>query len=354
MTNQDYSIQDQLREQLKQLFPDYKESGNKKEFMINCPLCAQEGRPDHGYHMYISLGYDDKPPMYNCFKNYNHRGILTKSFLEQNSQYPQCLDTEVISQVAKRNSALSDLGRYRTIRNGKYNFFTPLSNSEEKSMLKLNWFNKRLGCNLSLIDLQQLKIVLNLKDFLGYNNITKISRSQYTIDLLDQYFIGFLTNNNSTIILRNLVKDRNKLPEIVQDRYIKYSIIGNGTNSGYYTIPSSVDIYKPVNIHIAEGTFDILSVYINLCNMNNVQNIYSSIGGNSYLNAMKYYILECGIINPIFHLYIDNDIPNQFLKQIKRVMQPLNLQVYIHMNIHQGEKDFGVSPDRIEPYTYAL
>jgi hypothetical protein len=204
-----------------------------------------------------------------------------------------------------------------------------------------------------LIDLQSLKVILNIKDFLVYNNITRISRSQYTIDLLDQYFIGFLTNNNSTIILRNLVKERNKLPEVVQDRYIKYSIVEGGF-SGYYTIPSTVDIYQPVNIHIAEGTFDILSVYINLCGMNNVQNIYSSIGGNSYLNAMKYYILECGIINPIFHLYIDNDIPNQFLEQIKRVIKPLNLQVYIHMNIAPNEKDFGVSPERIKHYYYAL
>ena len=354
MMNQNNSIQEQLREQLKKLFPDYKESGNKKEFMINCPLCAKEGKPDHGYHMYISLGYDDKPPMYNCFKNYNHRGILTKSFLEQNSQYPQYMDTGILSQVAKRNSALSDLGRYRQIRQGKYEFYTPLSNSEIKTNTKLGYINKRLGCNLSLIDLQSLKVILNLKDFLIYNNITKLSRSQYTVELLDQYFIGFLTNNNSTIILRNLVKERNKLPEVVQDRYIKYSIIEGGGFSGYYTIPSTVDIYKPVHIHIAEGPFDILSVFINLYGMNNVQNIYSSIGGNSYLNAMKYYILECGIVNPIFHLYIDNDIPNHFLEQIKRVIKPLNLQVYIHMNIAPSEKDFGVSIERINHYSYEL
>lgn len=352
MTNQDNIIQDQLRKQLKKLFPDYKESGNRKEFMINCPLCAKEGRPDHGYHMYISLGYDDKPPMYNCFKNHNHRGVLSKSFLEQNTQYPQYMDTGVLSQVAKRNSALSDLGRYRQIRQGKYEFYTPVSNSEIKSNTKLGYLNKRLGCNLSLIDLQSLKIVVNLKDFLAYNHISQITRSQYTIDLIDQYFIGFLTNNNSTIILRNLVKDRKKLPEIVQDRYIKYSIVEGGF-SGYYTIPSIVDIYRPVDIHIAEGPFDILSVYL-LNSMNNVQHIYSSIGGNSYLNAMKYYILECGIVNPIFHLYIDNDIPNQFLDQIKRVIKPLNLQVYIHMNIAPNEKDFGVSPERIKHYSYTL
>ena len=351
--NQDYSIQDQLRKQLKKLFPDYKESGNRKEFMINCPLCAKEGNIDHGYHMYISLGYDDKPPMYNCFKNYNHRGILTKSFLEQNTQYPQYIDTGILSQVAKRNSVLSDLGRYRQIRNGKYAFNVPLSFSEKKNDLKLNWFNKRLGCNLSFIDLAQMKIILNLKDFLNYNNISNLTRSPYVVELLDQYFIGFLTNNNSTIIFRNLVKDVNKLPKIIQDRYIKYSII-EGCSSGYYIIPSTVNIYEPIHIHIAEGPFDILSVFINLNGMNSHQCVYSSIGGNSYLNAIQYYIIECGIVNPIFHIYIDNDIPSKFLDDIRKVIKPLNLQVFIHMNIAPNEKDFGVSLDRIKHYTYEL
>jgi hypothetical protein len=349
----DYSIQDQLREQLKKLFPDYKESGNKKEFRINCPLCAKKGNPDHDYHMYISLGYDDKPPMYNCFKDYTHRGILTKSFLEQNTQYPQYIDTVMLSQVAKRNSVLSDLGRYRQIRTGKYEFGIPLSFSERKNDIKLKWFNNRLGCNLSFNDLVRMKVILNLKDFLKYNNISNFTRTPYVVDLLDQYFIGFLTNTNSNIIFRNLVKERNKLPEIVQDRYIKYSIVEGG-DSGYYTIPSTVDIYKPVNIHIAEGPFDILSVFIHLNGMNNQQNIYSSIGGNSYLNAMQYYIVGCGIVNPIFHIYIDNDIPSKFLDDIKRVIKPLNLQVFIHMNIAPNEKDFGVSLDRIKHYSYEL
>ena len=54
------------------------------------------------------------------------------------------------------------------------------------------------------------------------------------------------------------------------------------------------------------------------------------------------------------NIYIDNDIPSKFLDDIRKVIKPLNLQVFIHMNIAPNEKDFGVSLDRIKHYTYEL
>lgn len=348
------NFQEMLREQLHLLFPDFKESSNKKEVMINCPMCLEEGRKDSNYHMYISLGYDNKPPMYNCFKNSNHRGILTKSFLERYTQYSQYLNTDLLSELSKHNSRMSDLGRYRANKLGNYNFETNLSKNDKLSILKLSYINKRLGVNLTLEDIQRMKIILNINEFISSNGIKSITRSQYTMNLLNEYFLGFLTNNNSTIILRNLVKDRDKLPEIVHDRYIKYSIINNNQFTGYYIIPTQCDIYKQINIHIAEGTFDILSIFCNLRNMNTIQNIYASIGGNSYLSLIKYFLIECGIINPIFHIYIDNDIPRSFIDKISNSLKPLGIRVFIHFNSFKNEKDFGVDKDHITEVYYEL
>lgn len=349
----DNLIQEQLREQLHRLFPDFKESADKKELMINCPICAEEGRPDKNYHMYISLGYDNKPPMYNCFKNSTHKGLLTKSFLERYSQYSQYLDSGFIDELSKYNSKVSDLGRYRTNKMGNYGFSIKSQIDDNLSNIKLNYINNRLGTHLTIDDMSRLKIVLNLKEFLDSNYIKNYTRSEYTVNLLNEYCLGFLTNNNSTIILRNLVKDRSKLPKVIQDRYIKYSII-KGSFSGYYMIPSRCDIYKDINIHIAEGTFDTLSVYCNLRNMNNIQNIYASIGGNSYLNTIKYFLTVYGIVNPIFHIYIDNDIPKQFIDQISRIIKPLGIRVYIHSNVYPNEKDFGVNLNHIKEFVYEL
>ena len=336
------------------LFPDFKESSNGKEIMINCPICKKEGKIDKNYHMYISLGYDNKPPMYNCFKNSNHRGVLSKSFLEEFGEQNQYLNSETILELSKYNSKMSDLGRYRANKIGNYNFGINLSRNDRISLLKLSYINKRLGVNLDLNDLQKLKIILNINDFLSFNNINSITRSQYTINLLNEYFLGFVTNNNSTIIMRNLVKDRNKLPDIIKDRYVKYSIINNPISTGYYIIPTQCDIYNQINIHIAEGPFDILSVFCNLRGMNSFQNIYASIGGNSYLSLIKYFLINCGIINPIFHIYIDNDIPKYFIDKISLLLKPLGIQVFIHINTYEGEKDFGVDKNHIKEICYRL
>ena len=58
---------------------------------------------------------------------------------------------------------------------------------------------------------------------------------------------------------------------------------------------------------------------LNLCNRNTVNNIYAAIGSNSYLDTMKYFLEEYGLIDIEFHLYIDNDIDNNVLPRIKQV-----------------------------------
>ena len=44
----------------------------------------------------------------------------------------------------------------------------------------------------------------------------------------------------------------------------------------YYVIPTKVDTLSTniIKIHIAEGPFDILSIFTNLCNCNMESNIY--------------------------------------------------------------------------------
>ena len=85
-------FQDMLRERLHLLFPDAKDASSRREVRINCPMCERDGFPDRGHHLYISLGYGDKPPMYNCFKNMNHRGVLTNRFIETFSVNPKYMD----------------------------------------------------------------------------------------------------------------------------------------------------------------------------------------------------------------------------------------------------------------------
>ena len=346
---------DKLREQLHLLFPDSKDASGKREVAINCPLCIKEGLIDKGHHMYISLGLDGKPPMYNCFRNINHRGVLTKEALEMISGRSDISDETIAVELEKHNKKASNLSRYRLNKDNKLFLNTPKSNKNKLNDFKLKYINDRLGLNLTYQELVDNKIILSIYDFFRYNKITTFTRSKNILDLLDKFFIGFLNNTNTAIVFRNLMNKeaRSKVHKSLDTRYVKYSIIDTSV-IGYYIIPTKCDIYKHIDIHIAEGTFDILSVFYNLRNKNTINNIYSSIGGNTYISLIKYFLCTIGLVDVTFHIYIDNDIDNFVLKNIKKKLIPIGINAYIHMNIFEGEKDFGVSPDKIKEYVYKL
>lgn len=346
---------EKLKENLSILFPDHQLASNGREFRINCPMCEREGYPDKGYHLYISVFESDKPPMYNCFRNSTHRGVLTKSFIEQYSTYPQYVDTDLLDLIRNQANRLAGMNRYRFNKNYGFRLINPIPKNDNRSMIKLSYINKRLGTNLSLEDMVSLKIVLNLGEFI-YNNRLTLTRSDKSVFALDEYFVGFLSNNNAFIRLRRIPDSLGKEFTYIDKRYMNYKTIDDpNANSGYYIIPSVCDKLKPIRINIAEGQFDILSVFLNLCGRNTNNNIYAAIGSNSYLATMKYFLEEYGLINVEYHLYIDNDISNNVLPMIKNIFcNELGYTVFVHVNMKDGEKDFGVPIDRIQEHVYQL
>lgn len=283
------TYQERLKQHLFQLFPDAKLNGAGTWVRINCPLCIQEGRGDTDYHMYISLGYNGKPPFVHCFRDNSHRFILNAENLARLTTRTDMIDEDLFNVIGDSNRKQFKQNRYKLNRENKYNFSNPKLCPNEYITLKQMYINKRLGLNLSVEQMIQDKIVFSIQDLLTYNGIKTLTRSPKTIELFDQYFVGFLTNTNGFIILRNMVHGKKELPEFVNERYCFYSIVEHAS-SGYYTIPTVCDIHKHIDIHIAEGTFDILSVFYNMRNANRVQNVYASIGGNAYVNLSLIHI----------------------------------------------------------------
>ena len=355
------TIFDRLRIMLHQMFPEAKDAASGNTVRINCPLCEQSGDPDHDRHMYINLGLNDKPPMYNCFRRTGHSGLLTLSALERFGGQSQYLDTDLVLELEKYFKHRSKLMGYQgnTIR--KNNVFIPnqlFGENEKQNIynLKKEYLSSRLGVDFSYEMIRENKIVLSLYDFLRYNNITKLTMDKNMCDVLDTYFIGFLTNSNTSLIMRNCIKDPNKIPNHTmyhEMRYVKYGLSPNAPLS-YYIIPSECDIYQPIEVHMAEGTFDILSVFYNLKNADRKNKIYAAIGSKAYLNLIKYFLIGIGLIMVEFHIYIDSTIERDILDEIKRLMYPLDIKVTIHINTFTGEKDFGVPKERIADYSYIL
>ena len=338
---------DYLRDWIHHLFPGSKDDGPRNHVMLNCPLCIKEGRPDIHYHMGINVGKNGKALYFKCFRNSNHQGILTPenlALLADDRAY--LIDDNLIEALNKYNKHHQLLSRYKINLLNQYNINLPNINQNEINQYKLKYINRRLGTCLDFREIKLDKIVFKLTDLLKYNNINQYSRSQGIMNLIDLYFIGFLTNNNASVILRNIAYGKIDLPEVINYRYIKYPII-EGADSGYYIISSSNNIYNTIKVHIAEGTFDTLSVFYNLREANRIDNIYCSIGGNSYLNCIKYFLVNIGLIKVEFHIYIDNDIRSFVIPQIKSFLHPLNIPAYIHFN-GSGEKDFGVIKEKIK------
>lgn len=312
-----------------------------KEVVKRCHFCGDSRDPSER-HLYI--GMNNGFIKYNCFKC-NAGGTVDAKFLRD----LDCYDTGLINLCVEQNKKIleSNQSKSGSLSNLYYlkNIVIPLSNNEF-AIKKLNYISNRMGHVFTTHDAARFKIILNLKDFLDINGITKYTRHTELINLIDKYFIGFLSMDNRYIIMRRLIPE-GKLPEQIDTRYLNYNITGCTNNATkHYVIPGNIDLNQPLDIHIAEGGFDILSIYLHVAPIGS-NAIYAAIGGKSYLNLVKFFIMNYGFIGFNLHLYPDSDVDFKDIQKIKYEIAPFNIQCFIHRNMSEGQKDYGVSMDLI-------
>lgn len=331
-----------LAELLFKNFPSAQYASGKNEIMMKCPFCGDStGR---NKHFYVSIK-EGELHYYNCFKC-GAKGILTGKILRNLNIYDaeasKALDNYNL-EIAKNRKITYTQPMYK-----KFQLVNTYIRDDTITKTKLDYLNNRLNIDLSYQDCLSLKIVLNLKDFLDSNNITYYTRDQDIVDQLDKYFIGFLSSDNSFVTLRN-IDDRN-ISDNINHRYIEYNIFNKRDTDRYYTIPTVINTVDPtpINIHFAEGVFDILSIFFNCNNRNTYQNIYTSIGGKTYLSHLQMFLIRYGFINAIYHIYIDNDIDTWTINELKAFAKTMHLNMLIHRNMYPDQKDFGVGKEYIK------
>ena len=342
-----------LREKLEAFlfehFPDAKLTSSGEEVNIRCRFCGDSRKGSH-HHLYIGLGTEDKPPMYHCFIC-NRSGVLTGDILSQLLEY-NVVDPELISEL---NKEIRSKNKYflfkkpnKSINSLFYNYYIK-DNALNRS--KLQYISNRIGYNFTYEEISNNKIILDLHELLYQNEITKYTRSDYTMDILTNHFIGFLSIDNGFLTMRKFTNDV-LFPDNLNNRYINYNIFGSKDNHmRYYCIPTQCNLFsnEPIHIRIAEGCFDILSILYNLNNNNRINNIYIASNGKGYFNVIRVLLENFNLAtNIIIHLYPDNDIRQgelqYFIDRIKNIYIPM----YIHRNTFIGEKDFGVPKNRIQ------
>lgn len=319
-----------------------KTASGGKEIIKRCHFCGDSRDPTDA-HLYI--GMRDGVIVYNCFKC-AAKGIVDGKFLRDLG----CYDPNIILLVTEQNkkngaSSSTNSGKIRAA----YTFQKPIiyypEQSEKLIEIKLQYLYNRLGIWFSASDSARFKIILNLMDYLNANNITYYTRNPEMMKPLNECFIGFLSLNNSFINMRRIVKE-GIVPKYVDTRYVNYNIFNTQNNMNYYVIPTSVDTTRPVEIHIAEGVFDILSIYLNVVPFG-TNGVFAAAMGKSYLGLIRYLIVNFGFTGFDLHIYPDSDISNNDMIRIKEDLKSFGIRVFVHRNTFNGEKDYGVPKNRI-------
>lgn len=158
--------------------------------------------------------------------------------------------------------------------------------------------------------------------------------------------ISFLSDNQAVVINRTFLEDQ------TESQWRKITIVNKDTKA-FYTIKTQIDLFSldKTVVNIAEGIFDILSVYKNFNDCDN--SAFIATLGSDYISAVNYAIAK-GLIgtNVELRLYIDNGIKEKQLKYTLRRFKWMFNSIKIFHNIKS--KDVGVPIDQIKLSWYKI
>ena len=345
----------QLIEQL-QTLPVCKPTSTRRNWVVRCPYCGDSKTINHGHFSILIDTMSDAPLLYRCFKC-NDSGIITPQVLEDLGLYA---NQEFIRDLNLMN---------RTSTNGVYfkdrpkTFRVPKFTDCLENAKKLDYINRRLGLELTYEDCTQYKIVLSLVEFMRENHIrvgdaldgSSINLPMRSIQELDTHYVGFLSSNNNKITLRDYTPDQCGF----FGRYYKVTIdpFNQSPNTFSGLVIQFDQLYTgDIDVHIAEGTFDIISALRNLPHRESENSLFFASCGYGFGTIIK-YLVYMGVTTDInLHIYSDADkSDNDHRKALTKGLSKIWLdKVHVHRNGFSGEKDFGVPKDRIQEYTYEL
>ena len=296
---------------------------NGVEYRIRCPICGDSQKDPTDSHCYIKCSNDPAEPLlYNCFLC-NAHGVVNKYFLKKLG-------------LNKHAQMLASSNRSHRI---------PLTTVSDVSMIigtpviasnQVAYIEKRLGKGFTYDDYDRFKIVWDFRGVLPYITSQKIRNTLPT----GGDTITFLSDDKATLLVRNLT------PADHDHAWRKIGIMRSNTRS-FYTIKSQLDLFTsdPVVVNIAEGVFDILSVYKNFYDIKD--SVFIAALGSDYIPAVEYAIGK-GIIgsNVIVRIYVDEGIDVEELSKGLQQYKWLFRNITIFWNT--ASKDVGVSMDKIK------
>ena len=326
---------------------------NDVEYRTRCPFCGDSQKNFNTGHLYIKINVNDNFPMvYNCFKC-NEHGIINKEFLN----IMDIDDINLKSSITMLNKTSDKMKAHQFI-NGDKTIIFDYIRPEVKRCKKIEYIENRLGITLNSHDIERLKIVTSLREFLILNGIKSITCDNRWAHIIEDHYVGFLTFGGSHILFRDITEKE-------EYTWIKYPITQESKQcQAFYSMESEIDIFTEdkLIINLSEGILDIASAYLNLgYDGSNTMNI--AVCGKHYVGILT-KLVNMGFVgeNIVLNIFADNDksfndkakqpTTIEYFKSTLRKMKHLYGEVNIYYNTIS--KDIGVPRDKISLKKYRL
>lgn len=296
---------------------------NNYQYRIRCPICGDSKKDPNDSHCYIKCSYDPTEPiLYNCFLC-NSNGRVGKWFLEKMGA-PKKVIESVMNQRCNRIPSISST-------NVEILTGDPIMDSPQ-----VKYIENRIGKGFTCEDYDKFKIVWDM------NNIREHITDRKVLNTLpsNHNSISFISDDKSVMMTRTFLSSEN------DHQWRKIRIIP-GDHYSYYIIKATMDIFTSdkIYVNIAEGIFDIISVYRNFNDGPN--SVFIAALGSDYISTLNYAISK-GFIgsNIIVKVYMDNGInESQLVSNLKKYKWMFD-SIYLYKNIIG--KDVGEKIEKIK------
>lgn len=309
---------------------------------MRCPYCGDSTKHfDHG-HLSILLDPDsDKPMLFRCFRC-NESGILGADVLEDLGVYVSGDMKEGLKKSFRRTY---NAEQYNLLPK-KYKI--PQFAETAGCLEKMYYLNQRLGTEFALNDCSELQLIPSIHQFMQENHLRSIPDVEpWVLDALEANYLGFLSANRNRITFR-CIRDNPKFR-----RYYKLILDPqNLSKNTFFKLSGNFELLytEPVNVHIAEGTFDILSIRYNLEHPEPGNHLFYASCGFNFNSIIRYLVAKALNTDIHVHIYSDRDKSDrEHRKYLQTTMCKTWLDhITIHRNQYDDEKDYGVPRGRIE------
>lgn len=283
-------------------------------YRIRCPICGDSQKDSKDSHCYIKCSDDpNEPLLYKCFLC-NAKGMVNEEFLKMLQIRGDVLD-------------LVKTQRYNKVKTIKESSVEIITGSPNIDSPQVRYIESRLGKGLNIDDYNRFKIIWDM------SLVVPFISDKRELNMLpsNRNTISFLSDDKRMLLSRGFDTD---------SKWRKISIVQSDDKS-FFTIKTMLNLFSEdsISINIAEGIFDILSIYKNFNDGEN--SVFIAVLGSDYASGIDYAIMK-GIIglNVNVKIYVDADQDvNKIKKQMKKLKWLFN-KITLFRN--SKSKDVGV------------